>query len=316
MNSFSCGGGFNFNSLGTILDNGLVSLNIISSNFTNNKAINGSGLCIELKTNEKISGVINKVIFLNNYANNSGGGIYYNSYNVKSNLTLIHVKIWANEANKGGGGGFRFIYQPIYFTNNSLIANNKAFYGNNVASYPIYFKEKLASEFSSSDYDWVKTSTETIVNRVLLSNDNKERVLEEGEIIPRTLVNNSTSIISTSESVIPELVDFLMNFNLGNDSLNPKQDFPSNQINSIKGNFITGQNTWPPIIIQLFDEFNQVVKDKNGSVLTVISLDQNLKFTGSVQFKSINGSYYLYPLLAISEPGNNIKIQLQVYYFY
>ncbi|KZX15905.1 transglutaminase domain-containing protein [Methanobrevibacter curvatus] len=98
------------NGAGLYINSGIVNI-LNNSNFTNNKAINGSGVY----SNDKL--VVNSVLFLNNNASANGGAIY--SLN---DLNIIATNFNKNTATNSGGA--------IYTNGISSISSKSSFYEN------------------------------------------------------------------------------------------------------------------------------------------------------------------------------------------
>ena len=102
----------------------------------------------------------------NNTAGTFGGGIYFNSINYLTAITLKQTNITNNTGSKGGGG-IRFQYIPLVIdSDTTIIKSNKGFFGSDLAGYPIKLKER--QNVTKKDYSWfTSTYTSGSTSRIL-----------------------------------------------------------------------------------------------------------------------------------------------------
>lgn len=117
----------------TIINRFYTRVKIVDSVFRENKSFgHGGGLFLKNCDIE-----INNTTIYSNFANNSGGGIYYTSpvCGFCKFSILGDTKIFNNSCMNQGGGIYWVNYKP-YIEKDYLIINNSASYGANIASIP------------------------------------------------------------------------------------------------------------------------------------------------------------------------------------
>lgn len=286
-------------------NNSKILLNIENSNFIDNRAFKGGALSLILASSKILIAVVKETLFSKNFAKKHGGGFYYDSQNVLSSFNLIKVNITYNEAIQSGGG-FRFMGMVVNYTKNSKIYGNKAYYGNNIACYPIRLAQKKNLKYS--DYKWFLDYKST--SRLLLSSNIS--TLSYFPEFTDSLIKYKPEIpnIMKSElynnSMIPTLISSLLSI----DSNNLYIDLPSSIPSDLDGYFVSGQIQLPPLIFDLIDLYGQTVLTDNTSTLTLslYNAPSSYKFTSDFVFSSINGSYILYPLNIHCEPGASLQL--------
>ena len=297
--SQSSGAGFYLTDSG----NNNISLLISYTMFLNNEALNGGGLAIILGDSSFLTNNLKNATFSNNLAQNDGAGFYYNSQNVSSLFNLTNCTISKNTAILAGGG-FRFLGMTVTYDNTSHIYNNTAYYGPNIAAYPIHMKQRVLK--SPDEYNWYITLQSTSSARILL---NLATSLNTS-IINETLINvqsNSSNISNaslTNQSILEESMAEIAN--------NPSFNLPSSVPSTISNNLVSGQIQVPPMIFDLIDYYGQIVGTHNSSTLTVNAIDVSAlsKFKSNNEFTAINGTYILYPFNLHSPLGSKISLNL------
>ena len=289
-------------------------LYISNTLFINNVAYNGGGLAITIITSVVLTNYMKNVTFFNNYAQNDGGGFYYNSQNVSSVFELNTCLISQNIAFLAGGG-FRFLGMLVTYDNTSHIFNNSAYYGSNIAAYPIHMKQRVLS--SPDEYTWYIPYKDSLLSstRRLLSNVSdyaNSSILNESLMQMSNIQPNLSQILNISlvnESIIIQALS-QMDQQVSN---NPSFNLPTSVPSTLYNDLVTGQNQIPPMIFDLIDYYGQIVATHNTSALTIniySSKTSSSSITSSNQFTAVNGSYTLYPFYLHSSPGQSISLNL------
>ena len=286
-------------------NNSKILLNIENSNFIDNRGYNGGALSIVLASSKILIAVVKETLFSKNFAKKDGGGFYYDSQNVLSSFNLSKAVITYNEALQSGGG-FRFMGMVVNYTKSSKIFGNKAYYGTNIACYPIRLAQKKNSKYS--DYKWFFDYVSS--SRLLLSSNITSISYFPEYTDPlikyKPEIQNITKAELYNNSMIPTLIGSLLSI----DSSNLYIDLPSSIQSELDGYFVSGQIQYPPVIFDLIDLYGQTVLTDNTSTLTLslYNAPSSYKFTSNFVFSSINGSYILYPLNIHSEPGASLEL--------
>ena len=286
-------------------NNSKIILNVENSNFIDNRANNGGALSLVLASTKILVAFVRETLFSKNFAKKDGGGFYYDSQNVLSSFNLTQVLITYNEAIQSGGG-FRFMGMVVNYTKNSKIFGNKAYYGDNIACYPIRLGQKKNLKYS--DYKWFfdyKTTSRLLLSSNITSisdfpefTDSLIKYKPDIPNIPKTELYN--------KSMIPNLIDTLLSINSNNLYI----DLPSSIPSELEGYFVSGQIQYPPLIFDLIDLYGQTVLTENTSTLSLslYKSPSSYKFTSDSVFSAINGSYIIYPLNIHSEPGVSLQL--------
>jgi len=129
-----------------------IKLNLTSNIFKNNKAANGGGIYLgdnknSLEENRNVIFIKNNT-FLNNYANNFGGAVYFKLLN-NYNTTIIDNNVISNAADISGGGMYSVNNQ---FKNDFILKNNNNFLNNTVNSYKSDYTSKPYSIGLNENY--------------------------------------------------------------------------------------------------------------------------------------------------------------------
>jgi len=179
-------------------------INIHNSNFSENNASNGGGIYLLSST----KGNISCSVVYDNYADNSGGGIYA----MMSKIAIKNTTILKNNA-KNGGGMYNF------FTNASLkgvkIKNNRAKRGGGYEGYHAYtdfyncdFTNNTAenggsiySDTSTSTFHSSEFNNNTAENGGGIYSDNSTSTFHSSEFNNNTAENGGGIYSSTSTSI-------------------------------------------------------------------------------------------------------------------
>ncbi|WP_067090157.1 transglutaminase-like domain-containing protein [Methanobrevibacter curvatus] len=152
----------NSNGAGLYINSGTVNI-LNNSNFTNNKAVNGSGVY----SNGKL--VVNNALFLNNNASANGGAIY--SLN---DLSVIATNFNKNNANSNGGalylnGGITTITSKSIFSNNKAINGGGIYTNSGLTINSIGFSSNIVSSNGAGLY--INRGTVNILNNSNFTNN-------------------------------------------------------------------------------------------------------------------------------------------------
>ena len=178
-----------------------VVVKITGSTFDSNWALNGSAIYLHANSNSYIKAALSGNTIQNNYADFSGGGIYWDCPNTNCDLTISSTTMTNNSARYEGGA---ITFTKAAFTDNGITySDNSAPYGPDKACYPI--KLKIIEDPSKSIYSAAYSSS-------------RRRLYE-----------------ATQGSV--------------------------NVSNLVSGE--SGEDALPPIVIGLYDEFDQQVHSDN-----------------------------------------------------
>lgn len=296
-----------------------IELTIENTNFTSNYALYGGGLAIDLLSENTLVHDMTNVIFFNNFAENDGGGFYYNSQNASSIFNITFSKISGNTAILAGGG-FRFMGMLVTYDNTSKIYNNSAYYGPNIAAYPLYMKQRTLQ--SPDEYTWYisysqnlssssssSSSTSRLLSTVsssttsyrLLSTTNIANITNATSNSSNNISNNTNSTNSSTDSA---------NNTIEENITNPEINLPKSLPSAITNELVPGQIQVPPMIFDLYDYYGQVVRTFNDSTLTINAIDPTgtSKFVSTNQYSPINGSYILYPFNLFAPMGATISM--------
>ena len=71
---------------------------------------------------------------------------------------------------------------------------------------------------------------------------------------------------------------------------------------------VSGQTLDPPIILELVDEYGQVVADDDSSKIKISAGEEGIKLSELDTFTALNGRYELYPFSVIKEPNSESKL--------
>jgi len=287
-----------------------VSLIINQTLFFNNIALNGGGMAIILSDNGILTNYISNSTFYMNYANNDGGGFYYNSQNVKSIFNLSYTIISCNNAYQAGGG-FRFMGMVVSYDGTSHIFNNTAYYGPNIAAYPIHMMQRVLK--SPDEYTWYVDYIDSGSSSRLLTNLSSQ--------VNDSILNQSLGQINNFQPNFTDIPNnFLINESIINEALsqintnvsnNPSFNLPTSVPATLFNELVSGQNQIPPMIFDLIDYYGQIVGTYNSSTLTITLKGQSgTKMNDISTFTPFNGSYILYPFNMHGIIGTAVSLDL------
>ena len=101
-------------------------INIIGSAITDNNAIYGGGMMVQITTDTPCNITINDTTFTSNSANVDGGGLCISGYHMRIAITAADSNFTNNSANGTGGGGLTIISDTEMYDiiKNSVFINN------------------------------------------------------------------------------------------------------------------------------------------------------------------------------------------------